>query len=379
MKFFYGFLIIMFLTSCRGNANNQIEKTNNIESITVITPITPNPPITTPISESGVESITVIIPITPNPPITTPTFESGVRIIESFAIEVADGSTLQNHEFESEPYRVFVERGQHTTITLKYTFTNRGTESATNFTVESSNLIESLTNFTDNSSGFNDFLAESTTFEYLTTCNEILHSRGESCTMEFKWSGIFQKKTPDVANSLRFDVGLSYGYDSKLIEKKLYSSSLKTQILEITLGWVSDFPMHILYDKDQIPILDEVINGAFEDNTSFRGILVLDFNKRNFNIDDEVITIRVQEQMLEQTTSGIISSIINYIADGQQITCNLDNTPCFVDVSYPIQYIIRSDDGNYLADNVPLIITTQPGNKQIMQGNIQKVKFLQSK
>ena len=107
---------------------------------------------------------------------------------------------------------------------------------------------------------------------------------------------------------------------------------------------------------------------------------MLDFNKRNFNIDDDEITIRIQEEKFEQTTAGGIStSSINYIANEDEIKCNLNNTPCFVDVSYPIQYIIRSDDGNYLADNVPLIITTQPGNKQIMQGNMRKVKFLQSK
>jgi|GEM_PF-3644321 len=279
------------------------------------------------------ESSSVIGPLIPDP-----VFESGVKIIESFVVEVSgEGATVQEHESASEPYRVFAQREKETTLILKYTFTNIGSESATNFALESSSLISNFNH------SLNEFpVSGSPKVIGINDCSKILHSKGGSCTLQLKWSGKFiqQQLVDDIAQSSRFIVGLMYCYDKT--GENLCSLALEHQMLEITLGWVSDFSMHILYNKDQADLLNEL--DVYDDDINVEGQLVLDFNKQNFNFNANEITIKIGEML--ETQDGNDAPVVQHNLHYGDGSCDLNHVPCILGVAYPSHRVFHGSSNN---------------------------------
>lgn len=309
------------------------------------------------------ESSSVIGPLIPDP-----VFESGVKIIESFVVEVnGEGATVQEHESASEPYRVFMERGQETKITLKYTFTNMGLESAVGFKVELNKLSEGFANTFHEDTWLSHPEVDVEDPNITDNCSQrLLASKGASCSVQLTrtykfsiWGQGPDGRDNNIDISSRFGLGLDYSYLGAPGKAKAYSFGLKDQQLEITVGSVADFPAQLLGYESELGLFQGTTSSGDPLKLEITGRVLLEFKKHHFsNIGDSTITIKNSTTLGVSTNGSPIK--FHYLIFGQG-SCKLD-VPCALDVKYSTAMLMGPNSAGYYVTNLELEIPVNGKN-----------------
>ncbi len=296
------------------------------------------------------ESSSVIGPLIPDP-----VFESGVKIIESFVVEVnGEGATVQEHELATEPYRVFLTHDKVSTITLKYTFTNIGDKSATNFRVDENNEV--VTALTDalNNAGVNSAITPHAV-SVNKNCSNVLAAKGGSCTVQFMWTGTM-KAIYDVSIdpiTPQFSLGMELCYAKDTEGSHVCQAVLQKEKLDVIVSEVSDPNVQISSTKalfwEMLGGIPSSSNKKSMKNLSdldtyfpfkLKGILTLNnLNKYSFKTKPKANKIKVEVRdngtlVLDHNPGHPpITVKYDYIAGAGE--CNLvSNSPCSIKVEY---------------------------------------------
>lgn len=264
-------------------------------------------------------------------------FESGVKIIESFVVEVSgDGATVQEHELASEPYRIFAERGKEATITLKYIFTNMGSESAVNFTVDPQSISDSFAGIFKNN-GFADVQEVALRLQNIRNgCSNVsIESRGGVCSVELIRKYKFLNPRVPASRSSRFGLDLTYCYTAD-IRNNTCNHVLQNQQLEVTLGWVANFPIRMFYDKKyELQIIE------MDDKLFIPIHFIVDATPYQFNTHSSTLKLNIKSEAWFQNGNG--ATPVLETVDFGTYSCKLGSRQCEYVIEMPSHLLVPID------------------------------------